>query len=251
MTSIFCFSSTGNSLYVAKRISNELEGKVISMTSDTHTCTDDIIGFVFPTFFFGLPQVVERFIKQLQIDNSQAYIFAVATCGNFTCNLASIIQKLLAKKGLKLSYYAKVKCVENYTPSYSVNDRPLIHERTDRKVDQIIKDLREKKKTHIRLFSLINRAIYLRYPANRSISCDKKFSVNQCSSCGTCVKICPFKNIKLENGKPKFQGNCQLCLACLHICPNEAINWNRGTKKRARYTNPHIKKSELIEFMNQ
>ena len=251
MASIFCFSSTGNSLYVVKRISKELDGEVISMASDTHTCNDDIIGFVFPTFYCGLPQVVERFIKQLKIENPQAYVFTVATCGNFACNLASIIQVLLTKKGMKLSYYKKVKCVENFTPAFSVNDRPLIHELTDRKVDQIIEDLREKKKTRIISFRIINRAIYLRYPANRSVSCDKKFSVSQCSSCGTCVRICPNKNIKLVNGKPEFQGNCQLCLACLHICSNEAINWNRGTKKRTRYTNPYIKKSELIEFMNQ
>ncbi len=251
MATIFCFSATGNSLYVAKRLAQGINAKVISMTSNVHTCSDDMIGFVFPTFYFGLPKVVDSFINQLKMDNPKAYIFTIATCGKFTCCLDDVVQRILTKKGLKLSYFAKVQCVENFTPTYKVNDRPSIHQITECKVLQITKELCQKKTTTIKPFGIINRVNYLRYPGNHSTPCDRKFSVKQCSSCGMCVNICPNKNIKLVVRKPEFQGNCQLCLACLHICPNEAINWKWLTKKHARYTNPNIKKSELINFMNQ
>ena len=45
---------------------------------------------------------------------------------------------------------------------------------------------------------------------------------NDCIKCLKCEKICPSKNIKV-NEKVSFGSNCYLCLRCLHQCPKEAI----------------------------
>lgn|GEM_PF-5474137 len=51
MSTIFCFSSTGNSLYVAKSIAEKINADVLSMSKPVTSCSDDVIGFVFPIYF--------------------------------------------------------------------------------------------------------------------------------------------------------------------------------------------------------
>lgn len=57
---IFVFSGTGNSLWAAKRISEELENcEIISMGCHTEYALPDeydAIGFVYPTYYRGYPQ---------------------------------------------------------------------------------------------------------------------------------------------------------------------------------------------------
>ncbi len=77
---------------------------------------------------------------------------------------------------------------------------------------------------------------------------DKDFSVSdECTSCGTCVQVCPAGNITIVNERPVWNHRCELCCACLHFCPTEAIQLNvmRGTKNRGRYLHPDLKVSDM------
>ena len=66
-----------------------------------------------------------------------------------------------------------------------------------------------------------------------------------CTSCGTCVAICPAKNIELVEGKPVWQHHCELCCGCIHNCPVQAIQAGAKTEKRLRYRNPSVTIAEL------
>jgi ferredoxin len=98
-------------------------------------------------------------------------------------------------------------------------------------------------------FSLISRVLYtLLYPWFRSHAHtdDKKFSVtDKCTSCGTCVAICPVKNIELVKKKPVWRHHCELCCACIHNCPVQAIQAGPRTEKWQRYRHPEITVAEL------
>jgi flavodoxin len=61
---VFYFSGTGNSLKVAKAISKELENcEIVSMSGPFDlTKTYDSVGFVYPTYFWGLPKRVIEFV---------------------------------------------------------------------------------------------------------------------------------------------------------------------------------------------
>ncbi|PKG31933.1 EFR1 family ferrodoxin, partial [Methanoregula sp.] len=97
--------------------------------------------------------------------------------------------------------------------------------------------------------SLINRMLYfLAYPYFRSHARDgdKKFSVSeQCTACGTCVAVCPSKNIELVNDRPVWKHRCELCCSCIHNCPARAIQAGAKTPSRGRYRNPEISVTDL------
>lgn len=75
---------------------------------------------------------------------------------------------------------------------------------------------------------------------------DKNFTVNdKCTSCNICERVCPVHNIRMENGKPNWQGNCEHCLACIQWCPTEAIQYGTITTNRKRYHHPDVLVKEL------
>lgn len=84
--------------------------------------TGDVIGFVFPVYFWGLPLTVERFLDNIRITNKSAYVFAVADYGGYAAGVIGAVGKKLSRMGLKLSYGNSVKMGENYIPAFSARD---------------------------------------------------------------------------------------------------------------------------------
>ena len=66
---VFYFSGTGNCLKVAKSIANELGNtEIISMAKSGNYFLKkqyDTIGFIYPTYFWGLPKKVIEFVSGL------------------------------------------------------------------------------------------------------------------------------------------------------------------------------------------
>lgn len=251
MAVIFCFSGTGNSLYAAKKIAASIGADVKNMR-DPRTVgavNDEVIGFVFPTYFWGLPKSVRRFIGKLQIENKNAYIFAVTTYGGFSAGVCDAVNVLIKKNGVKLSYSAKVKMVENYLPGFESNDSDELWEKSDKALDKVISEISARKKVSAAPYTVLNGLAQKAYPSNKP-GCADKFSVEGCKNCGICAKICPNGNIKLENGVPVFGDKCDLCLACLNNCPANAIEYGKSRGKK-RYKNRRVSVDELIEFNNK
>ena len=78
---------------------------------------------------------------------------------------------------------------------------------------------------------------------------DYPFTISDgCISCGLCRKVCPCKNIILEEGKPVFQHHCSNCMACVVSCPRRAIGYNisQGDRKLLDASNT---KTFLVKWM--
>jgi ferredoxin len=79
-----------------------------------------------------------------------------------------------------------------------------------------------------------------------------KFYVNDnCTSCGTCVKVCPTDNIELVEGRPVWDSDCEQCMACLQWCPETAIHRKGVPESRTHYHNPNINVWDLIKDMGK
>jgi MinD superfamily P-loop ATPase len=77
---------------------------------------------------------------------------------------------------------------------------------------------------------------------------DKNFWVDdKCNHCGICSKVCPPKNIEIVNEKPVWLHRCEQCLACIQWCPQEAIQYGKKTVNYARYHQPEVSLSDMLE----
>ncbi len=247
MAVIYCFTSTGNSLYTARKIAESIGAEVRPITYKSVTADDDVIGVVFPVFYLGVPKIVRDFATRLTVKNPNAYIFAVATYGNAAFGAVDEIRKCLC--GRELSYAASVKYVENYLPEFKVNNTAEAHNAAEERILSIIGDITARKKKRGGHYTAIHRVFRRIFYGDRNRGdCDKKFTVSDaCTGCGTCAKVCSAKNITVTAGRPVFSHRCEHCISCLHCCPVAAINYGK-TVGRERYVHPEIGVKGLIEF---
>lgn len=248
---IYYFTGTGNSLKVAKDIATSIgDCDVVSMgvsTKHDFNKTYENIGFVFPVYGMGIPFQVKSFIKNMDLNKSKnAYYFSIATCGGSAGSSIGQINKLLLKKGVKLNYGMSLLMASNYVVLYKMQDNSeQINEESNKKLLSITYEIKNKtNKLEISnnfLFSLTNSLLNKSFKQK-----DKGFNVSDaCINCGICMKVCPMKNINMDNKKPKFNHNCSQCMACIQWCPKQAINYKDITQDRGRYHNPDIKWEEL------
>ncbi|MCL2067110.1 MAG: EFR1 family ferrodoxin [Treponema sp.] len=253
---VFYFSGTGNCLKAAKDISKELANCDIRSMAKPFDFTKqyDSIGFVYPTYFYGLPKRVIEFIKNINLeDNKKAYFYAVTVHGGFAGNAPYQLYELLLKQhGIKLAYIKTLKMFQNYVIMFEMSKKAdLITKKSNRAIIPIINSIKAKKSNRV------NKLTKIMAKSNRDFlekvsTMDKDYSVNNnCTGCTICEKVCPVKNIEMINNKPEFRHHCENCLACIHYCPQRAINYKNVTQNRKRYTNPEISYRELAEFNNK
>ena len=248
MTTIFCFTSTGNSLSAAKKLAGSLSGEVLPMNNGNTKCDSDVIGFVFPVYFWGLPRMVERFVKEMEITNKNAYVFSVITCGGSCFGVLGLLKNLLRSKGVQLKYGAMLISPSNYLPEYVAKDSDELRQKFDENISSISNSIKNRESNHMLTFTVLNKIIYAACPNE---NCDRFFTVmSACTGCGTCAKVCPAKNISIEDDNPEFHHRCEHCLACLHNCPVNAIDWKNKTQNKPRFRNSGVALDELISFNN-
>ncbi len=123
---IYYFSATGNSLEIARRIAKGLIDCTIESMSAPQSMepvggSGESIGFVFPVYYVGLPLLVKEFVEKINI-LPETYCFAVINYGRISGNTLGMLENMLEKKGVKLSYADGVKMPGNYIVNYSSHD---------------------------------------------------------------------------------------------------------------------------------
>jgi NAD-dependent dihydropyrimidine dehydrogenase PreA subunit len=248
---IFYFSATGNSKYVAKRLGEATGEEIVSIAEcmrngnfDFSIKEEENIGFVTPTYFWGLPTIVTEFIKNLNMEkNGNHYCFHVLTYGALAGRAHQMMDHYLRAKGLMLDGKFIVRMVDTWTPMFDLtveNKNQEILDQADIQIGKVIKKVvfKESGDFNNRKVPLAG-LFYLAYQYGRKTS---KFTVeDSCIDCGLCEKQCPVGAIKIENNKPKWlKSQCTLCLGCLHRCPVFAIQYGKKTKKHGQYVNPKV-----------
>lgn len=249
---IFYFSGTGNSLYVAQKLQESENEKLIDITDAINlnrfkydVKDSEKIGIVFPVYFRGLPLIVSEFIDKLEIESdTRPYVYAVITSGGSLGNADKILVKHLKKKNIELNSVFSIKMPGNYVMMYDVptrDEQDLTLQSAEKQIEKIIRLLEVYKKGNFvsdrGYFALLTPLVYRTYGIYRKT---KKFhATDSCISCGLCERICPSKAIEMTSGKPRWmKDKCNHCTACINRCPKKAIQYGNSTKKRGRYVNP-------------
>ncbi|GMO23150.1 MAG: EFR1 family ferrodoxin [Termitinemataceae bacterium] len=255
---IFYFSGTGNSLHTAKLIAEKIgDCDIVNMAqycgkNGNSGFTLDVkkskIGFVFPCYACGLPNIVKRFIISLELPSiREAYFFAVATCGATAGNSLSQVKDLLSSKRLDITYGATVKMFSNCIALYKMADNAEGQAiESDKEIQKIAIEILNGARNDIPksrgIINIVSNIAGKTFTKN-----SKKYYVsNVCNACGKCVKLCPTGNITLETGRPVFGAQCEQCMACIQWCPELAINYKSKTEGARRYHHPNVSLDEMI-----
>ncbi|WP_414470276.1 EFR1 family ferrodoxin [Methanobacterium sp. ACI-7] len=251
---IFYFSGTGNSLYVARKLQENDGSELIDIADALNkkrfkykVKDDEKIGFIFPVYFYGLPNLVSDFVDQLTIEsNSKPFIYSVITCGASIGNADKMLDNILKQKNLQLDSSFSVVMPSNYVIMYNVPDKQkqkLTLFNAEKEIEEIIRLLEANKKGNFAHHGFISILTPIMYPIYGFYRKTKNFSATDaCNSCGLCEKICPSEIIKLKSGKPEWiEGKCSHCSACINRCPTLAIQYGKSTMKRGRYVHPNVK----------
>lgn len=216
--------------------------------SETEHPDSAIVGFVFPVYMGGIPDIIYKFLKYFPF-RKEVYYFSIATYYTYKGNTLSIVNKILNDKGVCLNYGNYVPTVGNCLKEYEVPavKRPAILERADAVTSKIADDIKNKtdkrlpkycgvsEKLHKSLFNLFFKDTH------------KKFVLeDSCIGCGMCSRVCPVHNISIKKKKPQWNANCVSCHACVHWCPKNAISLGRS-KGRLQYHNPNVKIADLLQ----
>lgn len=259
---MYYFTGTGNSYVVAKDIADRIDCNLIPIKDtenvDSIILDTEITGIVFPAYYMRLPRIVERFLKKLNnIENK--YIFAVVTVGGIVGKALDRFQEVLQMRGGKLSGAFVVRMPANYidsADSLPVYLQKRMFRNWEKKIIKVVDYIKNSKKGKIEKFNPIGTFLFAgliesKYNAgNLRPDIDKNFWVDEkCTLCEICKKICPVKNIVIENKSILWKGNCEKCLACIQWCPEKAIQFGNMTIKRKRYHHPDVTLKEMISKM--
>lgn len=240
MNGIFYFSSTGNSVFIAERIKDELGGEIRYIPKfGGDVDTYDKIIIVSPVYSFGLPLPVYDFIANMK---SSKPLYVVLNYGGMKGNSLYFAYSLCKKSGLNIRSVQIVKMPENFTLSFSQPQFYLnsVLRKAPERLAPIIAAIRDDEE--IIISEPKNNKSSEKHFENRKTwhRLAKDFSVTErCIDCLKCVRLCPVGNIKCENGHIAFGDECIACLGCYHRCPEKAIVYKKR-RKRDRYINPNV-----------
>ena len=252
---IFYFSATGNSKYVAQRVAASTGDTLISLHDAVRNrCyhydvgAEERIGFVVPTYYYGLPSILNFFMEKLQLSGyEEQYVYLVLTCESSTGDAAGQMGRLLKKKDITLSAQFAVPMVGNYVPMGKL-EKPEVMEKqleaAEEYIDEARRAIRSKgfgdyNRCQGAIPAVTTAAAYQLYMRGRST---KPFVVtDECTGCGLCQQVCPCGAITMTDGKPEWvKPQCVRCLGCLHRCPSQAIHWKKAKENNGRYYNPKV-----------
>jgi len=243
MIGILYFSSTGNSLFIAKQIKSELGGEIIYLPNYHGDASEfERLIIVSPVYSWGLPKHVYELMPKL---NHDCIVDIVLNFGGMLGNADRFAYEYAKECGIYIRSVFSLKMPENYTLTFTVPKFYMksILKKAPKMLHEIIAQLKNGA-TLIPKEGKTKKEIYLKNKANWHLIAKDFSATEACTLCGKCIKLCPSENISIQEGKIVFSDQCVACLGCYHRCPQKAIHY-KNKKKRDRYINPNINESEI------
>jgi ferredoxin len=259
MTKIYYFSGTGNSLWSAKKIAQtagdnfELYNigavEQAAVNEKEIIIQADAVVIVFPSYAFGLPLIVRRFVKKAVFKTP--YIASFVTFGSTPGGTMGELRRLLKKKGKIKLFFGNIPSVENYLAIFrlpkpeKIQRRLGMQEKATEEAARAIIERKENRVCTIRPFSSFISWLFSFAPSWGYKRYRVKTGQGGCNGCGICEKICPAGAINMENGRPVFTNKCEHCQGCVDMCPLRAIQFGRVKFGSPGWRHPGVEISEL------
>ncbi|MHA1931170.1 MAG: EFR1 family ferrodoxin [Promethearchaeota archaeon] len=257
-TTIYFFTGTGNSLKIARNLTEKLgDCDLVPIAKvwqiENLISTSEKVGFIFPLYYSGLPKIVNDFVNKIDLSKSSYFFTVVVSAGGTTEFPFQQLERILNKKAKKLHLGYIIVMPTNYIIAYKTTPKDrqnLLFEKASQQVDVISEMIKSEGKNLdpdiLKREFLLYEGKYQTEKFNANFrekvnARDESFYIDDnCTSCGICEEVCPVNNIILVEGEPQWQHKCQLCLACINYCPEKSIQFGTETKNTQRYHHPEI-----------
>ncbi len=257
-TTIYYFTGTGNSLYIAREIARHLPGETTLVPIPALTnrggemrAPPGRVGFAFPVYAGGPPLMVADFAGRIDLSAAER-TFAVVTMGSAGDAAYWRLKEILEDRGYTLDAAYTVAMPNNYillSDVYPEVQEQKVIAAGKKEAEMIAADIAAENRTFTKGPRALNFATGLLYPffAREARRHAKKFYADdKCNGCGTCEEVCPTKNISGAGMRPVWGSNCEACMACIHFCPRNAIQWGRKTAAKGRYHHPEVSVDDMM-----
>ncbi|WP_373483021.1 EFR1 family ferrodoxin [Acetobacterium sp.] len=259
---VYYFSGTGNSYYVAKRISDALNAKLLPLVllKKDDAIEADLLFFVFPVYDFKPPKLASEIIGNLTLIRARR-IIAIATYGIALSSALRHFERTLSKAEVTLSQGYGIRFPHNAVGSIGFteteNNARLLA--AEHRINHILRNIESlsagsvEKITVFENLTLVKQLPHvlkliwvLLFKGPESLA----FKVTEnCVQCHLCQSICPVDNIEWGRDKPIFGDRCTSCFACIQWCPNSAIrlgDFSFEEMGMKHYHHPKVKAANLI-----
>lgn len=263
-TTLYYFSGSGNSLHNARRIAQGLgEAELVSIPQalrEDRAPVGERIGFVFPTYAYGLPRMVREFVQTRDFP-ADAYLFAVASSFGIPGAVLRQLDRQLRKSGSRLEAGFCVlderssliqdpdgDAIQRLMIGVNRGESPA---RSSERIGEIVSTVEACRPHRLersnRITCLLGNLLNpLASSSFRSMA--RNFhSTGACEGCGTCAALCPRGTIRIEAGRPVWGAECEMCHACIQWCPQRAIEYGELSQNRVRYRHPEVRLAEMLQ----
>lgn len=259
---IYCFSGTGNGLYIAREIAKKLKDTeilpLLSLRKEPNVpACYQRVGFVLPTCFGHPPKAVTETAESLIFQPNQK-VFIIVTCGGGNILTLSDFRKQLQPKTPHPVQCFEIKLPGNHIVGFSAwkdSVQQKMFLKADEKIEAAARQILEGTPTKIHRDINKRLATFLSETFNGRLGVKdihtthlEYYTTDACVRCGICERLCPVSNIKIAETEVQFGSNCQQCMACIQWCPRRAIAHPNVPADRRRYHHPAISLQDMLKL---
>ena len=206
---------------------------------------------LFPSYAYGLPPIVSRFVKEAVFNTP--YIAAFVTYGSNPGGTLSAMRRILKKKNTDAVFFGRIPSVENYTAMFGPQKAATIETRTEmqrKATEEAAGNIIARRTNNLNGFHPFSALISKLFTMGIKVFYRHYRLSDECDGCEICKIICPVSAIVIRENRPVFSEKCEHCQGCVNICPRRAIHFGRVNSKTPVYHHPEISVADLARLIS-